>query len=720
MSLEYSPLAHPRHIRLLQLEPGCFEDEISCHIVHVNLMDSPSYAALSYVWGNPQVTNTARCNGRLVNITINLKAALKRLRHPSETVPCWVDALCINQSDIDERNKQVMLMGSIYSQALNVAIYLGEENANCEQVFIIMGVLRGATHDRRKSKEEIYAILNQAYFGGRGLALPPSYSPAWDAFQDFFRQDWFSRMWVFQEAVLAKNEPLFLYGERKIRWESVTSVAELYHSSGLRRSRPTHDLSFNLNLMNKFRRLRSDARSTIRLLQLLRHTRKFRATDPRDKFFALYGLASEQFPINKDVFKPDYHMVASDVFCDVTAKLVEVDGDLDVLSYAGTSSSSAGVADLPSWVPDWTAETELDILGTGSDESGYCACLRRDLPREIRISEDHRTLEISGAFVDQISWNSVAFTQPFSDMLPDFRNPGFLRKIWQEKVESLGPDYTRGGTTAEAFWKTLIANIGENREPVTDDYFVHFLSYWRLSRLRDYEADMIMGDRGVRPSFDDINARRDALKKESESNFYNQDQVDAIKRQFVDELSKLNLSCTCPRREGVFPDTSDGVQQEDAEQCSYCRVTKDPPWEAVVSVPYPLRLDDPTLDMMDDLFIDEWFRRLRSDIRDPISILDSPANIFGSAIARGISNRSFFMTSSNLIGIGPPELKVGDQIAILAGAQMPFVLRLVPGEASGQQSFRLIGESYVHGVMDGSFVQFDDKGEPRWTTIRIV
>jgi hypothetical protein len=111
-------------------------------------------------------------------------------------------------------------------------------------------------------------------------------------------------------------------------------------------------------------------------------------------------------------------MVASEVFRDVTAKLIEVAEDLDVLSYAGTPSSS-GVTDLPSWVPDWTVETELDILGTGSGESGYRACLGRDLPREIRISADHRTLDISGAFVDQISWNSVAFTQHSQICLPN-------------------------------------------------------------------------------------------------------------------------------------------------------------------------------------------------------------------------------------------------------------------------------------------------------------
>jgi hypothetical protein len=78
------------------------------------------------------------------------------------------------------------------------------------------------------------------------------------------------------------------------------------------------------------------------------------------------------------------------------------------------------------------------------------------------------------------------------------------------------------------------------------------------------------------------------------------------------------------------------------------------------------------------------------------------------------------VTESNLIGIGPPKIEIGDQVSILAGAQMPFVLREMPQNYSGQGAYCLVGEAYVHGVMDGSAVEFDDQGEPRWTTIKLV
>lgn len=165
-ALKYLPLTHPRHIRIICLEPAAFDDEISCRLTHVNLLGSPSYEALSYVWGNPNTIGSIFCDGTVVEVTVNLKAALKRLRHPFEEVPCWIDALCINQSDPDEKSNQVMLMGLIYSKALNVVIYLCEKDANSEATLTILGALRGASLDMSKTNEEIHDILNRCYYGG--------------------------------------------------------------------------------------------------------------------------------------------------------------------------------------------------------------------------------------------------------------------------------------------------------------------------------------------------------------------------------------------------------------------------------------------------------------------------------------------------------------------------------------------------------------------------
>jgi len=222
--LIYFPLKHCGAIRLLLLEPGYFAKRVSCTLTEANLDSCRTYAALSYVWGNPKLTVPALCNDCDVPITKNLDAALRRLRHPTEIVPCWVDALCINQSDIDERNSQVTLMGDIYSRALNVIIYLGEDDTDSELAFPIVDILYGASQDTQRSKEAVYEILRITYFRGGDEDIPGYGSARWDAFQNLFRRDWFSRIWVFQEAVLSSPDPWFLCGERKVSWERIASA----------------------------------------------------------------------------------------------------------------------------------------------------------------------------------------------------------------------------------------------------------------------------------------------------------------------------------------------------------------------------------------------------------------------------------------------------------------------------------------------------------------
>lgn len=89
----------------------------------------PNYVALSYCWGDPSITRVILVNDLCVQVTTNLEAALRALRHQKvETV--WVDALCINQLNLLERGLQVMRMGLIYSYASYVIALIGEEIDN--------------------------------------------------------------------------------------------------------------------------------------------------------------------------------------------------------------------------------------------------------------------------------------------------------------------------------------------------------------------------------------------------------------------------------------------------------------------------------------------------------------------------------------------------------------------------------------------------------------
>ncbi|KAL2672716.1 hypothetical protein Neosp_013430 [[Neocosmospora] mangrovei] len=118
---------HGRQIRLIEITST--QPEIVCKLEVVSLENGPAYSALSYVWGDPEITRSVLLNGNQVNVAINLASALehapKHLEDANVAPRLWADALCINQSDPNEKNHQVPFMKDIYSQAEIVICWLG-------------------------------------------------------------------------------------------------------------------------------------------------------------------------------------------------------------------------------------------------------------------------------------------------------------------------------------------------------------------------------------------------------------------------------------------------------------------------------------------------------------------------------------------------------------------------------------------------------------------
>ncbi|KAI1424337.1 heterokaryon incompatibility protein-domain-containing protein [Xylaria sp. FL1777] len=133
MSTIYRPLNLEREvIRLLRLHPSkSFDDVLQCSLFHAYLNDIPEYEALSYVWGPLKFTQHILVDEKPFNITENLESALRYLRHASADRILWVDALCINQADIAERNHQVTLMKNIYSRCTQDLAWLGPNPGSC-------------------------------------------------------------------------------------------------------------------------------------------------------------------------------------------------------------------------------------------------------------------------------------------------------------------------------------------------------------------------------------------------------------------------------------------------------------------------------------------------------------------------------------------------------------------------------------------------------------
>jgi hypothetical protein len=124
----YSHLdAKCREIRLIELLPGSYDDYICCRMVVVSLDNEPEYKALSYTWGGPEITLPICVEGCILSSTLNLESALRQFRLRNEILTLWIDAICINQLDNEERTQQVTLMGDIYSQSKEVVIWLGKD-----------------------------------------------------------------------------------------------------------------------------------------------------------------------------------------------------------------------------------------------------------------------------------------------------------------------------------------------------------------------------------------------------------------------------------------------------------------------------------------------------------------------------------------------------------------------------------------------------------------
>lgn len=123
----------PNTIRILGILPGIWADPIKCHLRETQLQDSNTYKALSYSWKIGEDDDheiPIICNKVSLLVSTNLHAALRQLRHDHDTVKIWVDFICINQKDNNERSYQVGIMRDIYARSTETVIWLGESGPN--------------------------------------------------------------------------------------------------------------------------------------------------------------------------------------------------------------------------------------------------------------------------------------------------------------------------------------------------------------------------------------------------------------------------------------------------------------------------------------------------------------------------------------------------------------------------------------------------------------
>lgn len=348
------------------------------------------FTALSYVWGNPNAPKSVLMDGKTrFWVTRNLYDALKSLRRPNEARAFWIDAICINQNDLDEKRLQIGLMRRIYRQAHEVLAYIPQTPEDNQSFNKLVGLILKADEECREviasglvPKEEPHESDVATIFKGSILrlhrvtgpvkptgtcieehGLPDENDPIWDCWRRFFASPYFRRIWILQEYALAKklyfqlgrargSSDILLVAMGSIEYRSrrLNSKYLSCHDPGLSSAAFQGWIGFKQMVMRRIV-TRSDIYGLTKrkqpLIDILPTGLSLEASDPRDKIYGLLGLVSDA-----DEFIDLVRYEKSDAYPEIyrrfTNRFIKRGDIIPILRMACQTRNHV---QMPSWVP---------------------------------------------------------------------------------------------------------------------------------------------------------------------------------------------------------------------------------------------------------------------------------------------------------------------------------------------------------------------------------
>jgi hypothetical protein len=300
----------------------------------------PEYEALSYTWGpttEPVVLHVLGQTTTTLGIGVNLAIALKNLRCSDSSRTLWVDAICINQEDVLERNHEINRMKSIYSLAKWTIIWLGEEADDSTRALLTL------EHFSKQVEFMIGGICGDAP-GAESLewwcrdSRLPYDDFTWSCLIDLLRRPWFSRIWVLQEALLGNPRSIVQCGKTSLLWTALRkAILVLARNATL-----PHDLrsllaSYEPGIL---------PRAMSSLPWLLRWTKSRKCIDPRDKIYGILGLVS---PLIAKGIILNYSMPTPDIYKSALLSYISITKQLDLLQQCRVTQR---FDNRPSWIPN--------------------------------------------------------------------------------------------------------------------------------------------------------------------------------------------------------------------------------------------------------------------------------------------------------------------------------------------------------------------------------
>jgi hypothetical protein len=329
----YHPMRNEDSIRLIHLHHSVDDSApITISILRARLSDAKlEYEALSYTWGKQYPKQTVFCRNppSVLEVTQNCYSALRRLR--SDSVRClWIDAICINQNDDNERSAQVRMMDRVFAIASRVIVDLGEETPGSCLLF----------------NELVEAELSNKLTGK--YARPWPNDKIIQELDCLFRRPWFSRVWVIQE-VVANPCLRIMCGTHQSSWAALKACEMGYASTrvSMKEDPPIMRINCPQNLQGY--------KLPDGLWHILLDTRSLAASDPRDRVFALLYLLGSGLDIRDQLV--DYSQSSEVIFTRVGKLLLSQVG-LKLL----TAARHGHAREMPSWVPDWSQKHQDDFF----------------------------------------------------------------------------------------------------------------------------------------------------------------------------------------------------------------------------------------------------------------------------------------------------------------------------------------------------------------------
>ncbi|KAI1123860.1 heterokaryon incompatibility protein-domain-containing protein [Nemania abortiva] len=413
-------------IRTLRLLPGSPQDPIRCILREVDLTRqnrSLNYQALSYVWGDPADTIPILVNGHEFHATRNLNDALRQLcqaRKEFYEQEIWVDAVCINQEDLDEKSKQVPRMADIYSMANRVVIWLGCNSLEEEDVF-----RRG--FECRSKLHELYvrniASTGTSFHDWSYEETHPELDEAEKETMDIWplmsRRPWFTRIWTVQEFCLAGDSSIFYAGAHSM----TVGALKLWGNAGLASSSTSRNKT-EMRTMFGRRMWFQDQLSlsatysggafnvVSALLELIVRTGCVTTSVPHDRIYGLLALATQAPSAHCNLpeeLQPNYLLSYESVCTTYAQFIISRTGDLRILL-----CSQNNLRGVPSWIPDFRYLGMIHTL----DNPGT--------PSMASLSSDRNRLTVQGSLIGQClkyipPWNPTAENHTEEDLNFDAR-----------------------------------------------------------------------------------------------------------------------------------------------------------------------------------------------------------------------------------------------------------------------------------------------------------